>query len=277
MKKYLLIVFSLFSTLLAGGWGELEYAWITSFSIENYSQTSYGNMSRSHEHADEFVDNLRTRASAEGVSVRTNQSAYKYTDATVTESYMTGSTSNSSEFVFFAGRGATATSGSYDGGKLGLGPVTYDGGTVIPADKAYGSNYTKWVFYDASNTLRRTLTDLLQAFDGLHAIFGYNSSRVEAHSGTYGGTEDKWDEWSYQWITVGSTMWDAYKYSVSKHVYQELGYGEEIKVVYVKGTAASLTFNGADETFSNVYNDRAIGTARQYISRKSVVYGTPSY
>ncbi len=274
--KIPLLVLSLCSVLTAGGWGALEYAWITSFSIENYIPAGYAPLDRSHEHTDAFVDNLYSRASIAGARVMSNQSNHKYKDAAVTKSYMTGTTSNSSEFVFFAGRNAIDPSGTYDGGRRTLGPITYDGGVVAPTDKAYGGSYTKWLFYDASFSLRRSLTELLPAFNGLHAIFGYNSSSPTGFAGN-DNSYDKWAEWSYQWVVQGKSMWEAYKAAVYSEIYQDLGWSEEIKVVYVMGTADGVAFNGAEEKFSNVYNSRAIGTARQYIARNTVVYGTPTY
>ncbi|MGL1935850.1 MAG: hypothetical protein OCD01_12550 [Fibrobacterales bacterium] len=276
MIKMLLLLFSATTMLFAGGWGTLEYAWITSFSIENYIPIGKVGMSRSHEHAAKFVDKLHTRAQAAGVGVRITPSSHEFQGSTVTESYMTGTISDDSEFVIFSGLGGIDASGNYDGGKLTAGPICYDGGTVAPADKGYGNDYTKWVFYDMPWGMRIGLTDMLPAFDGIHAMFGYNSSSV--HGGASNGySEEVWDAFSYNWITLGKTFWNSFKDAVNNEIYQDLSAGIEPKMIYLKGTADGLTFNGADETFTNVYNDRAIGTAKQYISRLSVVYGTPNY
>ncbi|MGL1901656.1 MAG: DUF6345 domain-containing protein [Fibrobacterales bacterium] len=276
MMKILFLVLSFTTIICAGGWGTLQYAWITSFSVESYRQVGHLSLPYSHENADAFVDNLKTRASAAGVSVRSNQSTHKYKDAAVTKSFMTGTTSNNSEFVFFSGHNKIDPNGSYDGGKLALGPICYDGGIVAPTDKEYGGSYTKWLFYDASYSLRYTLNNLLPVFDGLHAIFGYSSSVQSGYkNGNY--SYEKWDEWSYQWIVQGKTMWEAYKSAIYSELYQDIGLSQEIKVVYVKGTADGVPFNGAEETFANVYNGRAVGAARQFIARNTVVYGTPTY
>lgn len=267
---------------MSGGWGQLEYAYITTYSINDFSQTDWETMTRSHLHADFFADNMRERASAKGVTIRhaVDAAKYRFKDSEVTEEKLKKNTSNSSEFVFYAGHGIWSSTDPYTNGKRGLGPATYDGKWLEPNEKQYGTSYNRWVIYDACMALSRPLTDFWAAFQGLHAMLGYHSNYKygwKTRSGVTNTSEEKWDEFSNRWINHGMTIWEAYKYSVSKHIYEDLGYNEKIKIVYVGGTADGKTFNGADERFNDVYNDRAIGSARRYIGWRTKTYGVPSY
>ncbi len=278
----------LFSTaVFSGTWGKLKYAYVTTYSIVDYSEArefhdvtkgskTLEDLQRSHAHADNFAT-IMTKAKNKGSRVR----RYTFKDSEVTEALMKGTESDNSEFVVFVGHGNKTSDEVYKNGMKGLGPITYDGGTLEPSEKAYGLDDTKWVFYDNCWSLNRPVADFWPAFKGLHAMFGYTSmmwqARVPYWPWSAHTTEQKWDTFSSKWVNEGYTMWDAYKEAIRKDIVMDLGASEEIKVISVKGTADGRSFDGALEKYNDVYNDQATGDARKYIGWRSTKYGSPTY
>jgi len=240
------------------------------FSIEDYPD-GYTDLPHSHDHRSSFRDSLNAALSSHGYlnsggGSISNTNIATLEDSSVTRSAMISSNTNNAEIVFFAGHGVEG----------GSGPFAYNG-TLIPSDKAYGG-YTKWVFYDACQTLRKGSSYLADAFGGNHVVFGFFSNskafkdwRIYPPGWQY--SKEMHDQFVDTWVKQRIPMWEAWIIAIED---QWVAEGKSVKAgaIQRRATVNGKYFSG---NYQRIYDTYKLALTTGSLWENSVTWGTPNY
>ncbi len=312
-----------------------QYVWVKTGTVEDYSvaRTHYGsgisdlNGSTNrgpHLEGSTFGNALKNRISARypNISTRFDPTLDQLKDNAVTAQTFTDGTYDQHEFCFFSGHG---TRSAYQQNQTMF--FTYDWavtlspfnsyyvtppeqGPSLPTPTGFGGAYTKWVIFNACQTLfNETPEAYIGAFNGCHAILGHQSNMYYSdeeecrweywlfgyHCGEYWPTRDTKNQWNLfanYWVdghidnpNTYYGLWDCYSLAVKDQIYTHDRFGISPAIVWVWGYCplTDQYGNGRNEHFtSNNSQYMWPVTSNEYFQYSGICYyhehyGTPAY
>ena len=288
MKKYqmILLIALAFMTVVPNinaQWGPLQKnVYFATYAIDIYPDPDDAN-SRAKITANAFFNTLSSRMAASSYNSNgvTCWRYIKREDEAVTWDNWFNDDTHWCDFLFYYGHG-------------------YDGRISVHDDRWLGGTYlvdlnekplwlcTKWAFFNACTALNRDNRSVYMprnAFQGLHAMFGFKSQTYEFKE-TYKPykaflkittkSEDWTSDFSLYWV-IGWSMWDAYKNAINARMYKE---GRVVGVApttfYVWKTINGRYFEGHKEKFKDVYH-YSVPSSTAGMGCSWVAYGNPIY
>lgn len=235
-------------------------------SVEYYEGEG-NDLPYSHNHKWEFLNALTNSLDVEDYDDTIGQTQRaNLEDTYVTEASMESSATDEAEIVYFAGHGANG----------GYGPVSYDGNAMNPSEKAY-SGYTKWVIYDACQTLRLGGSYVDDAFNGNHVIFGNHSNSTQFKlwnlSTGWEYSDEMPKDFMNTWIQDKEPMYEAWIDAIDDQWAEE---GIEIKsgAIQRRATIDGKYFSG---NYQRIYDTYKLSLNTGTFWENFVTWGTPGY
>lgn len=254
------------SALYARKHGFPWWLYTHTYAINDYETAS--DPERCIIHKETFVNTLSSTINSENYDDAIVFNHYRdFEDDEVTETEMRTTTSNTSEIVFFNGHGDED------------GPMAWNSGSIVtPTEKQYGGD-TKWAFRYACLTLKNGGSYLADAFDGVHAIFGFFSTIAEFriwNSGydKYETSEEMLAYFVRSWVESKEPMYEAWIEAIYTQIFLDGDFSTKAGAIQRRNTFDGKYVNGNYERIYDVYR---YGMDSGGIWTNSVTWGTPSY